>query len=206
MRVTTCMALAALHGTGHVDPECRGGGEDVIICEKKIRWLQFLKEFNCTATSSWTKNDDNHKYQSWRAWGSRVCKKQLDYIMWPRDFHSTTRYLNKVRQRTCDHFSVVVKIEGEDLRTKMGVKDWAGWIPRSDVENSKIQELVLCASGGRTEIREDEHNGLTALQQRLGKRRMRSRLPRQLSGTRTSSPCRTRSGRMRQRRHIAGTR
>ena len=49
-------------------------------------------------------------------------------------------------------FPVIVKIEGKDLRTKNGVKGWAGWIPGSEVEESKFQELVLCPSGDRTEI------------------------------------------------------
>ena len=53
-----------LHGpdsiewNGQYGPECKGGGEDVITHEKKIRWLQLLKEFNCTVTSTWTNNDD----------------------------------------------------------------------------------------------------------------------------------------------------
>ena len=53
---------------GLYGPECKGGGEDVITYEKKIRWLQILKEFNSTATSTWTNNDDNCEYHTWRAW------------------------------------------------------------------------------------------------------------------------------------------
>ena len=37
-------------------PECRGGGQDVVTHEK-VRWLQQLKEFKCTVTSTWTNND-----------------------------------------------------------------------------------------------------------------------------------------------------
>ena len=40
---------------------------------------------------------------------------------------------------------MVVKIEGKDPRTKKGVKGWAGWIPRSEIEKGKFQELVLCS-------------------------------------------------------------
>ena len=58
---------------------------------------------------------------------------------------------------------------GKDLRTKKGVRGWAGWIPRSEVEKSKFQELVLCPSEGRAEIREEEHDGLAVLQDRLEK-------------------------------------
>ena len=60
---------------------------------------------------------------------------------------------------------MIVTIEGKDLRTRNGVKGWAGW--RSEVEKSKFQELVLCPSGDRTEILEDEPDGLVALQARL---------------------------------------
>ena len=53
------------------------------------------------------------------------------------------------------------------MRTKKEVTVWAVWIPRSEVENSMFQELVLCPSGDRTEMRIDEHDGLFALQERL---------------------------------------
>ena len=87
--------------------------------------------------------------------------------MRPRDSRSTTWYLNKVRLRTWDHFPVIVKIEAKNLRTKKGVKGWAGWIPGYEVEKSKFQELVLCPSGDRTVILKDGHDGLVALQARL---------------------------------------
>ena len=74
--------------------------------------------------------------------------------------------LRGMRLRTWDHFTVV-KIERKDFRTK-GVTSWAGWIRRSEVEKSKFPKLVLCPCGDRTEIREDEHDGLVAaLQERL---------------------------------------
>ena len=124
-------------------PDCKGGGENVITYDK-MRWLQLLKEFNCTVTSTWTNNDDNCECHTWRACGSRVRKKQLDFHMGPRGLRSTTWYLNKFRLRTWDHFSVVVRIQGKEMRAKKGVRGWAAWIPRSEDEKSKFQELVLC--------------------------------------------------------------
>ena len=97
---------------------------------------------------------------------SRVCKKQLDEIMGPKDVPSTTWYLKKVRLRTWDRFPVIVKIEGRALRTKKGVKVWVGWIPGSEGEKSKFHELVLCPGGDRTEILEDGRDGLVALHER----------------------------------------
>ena len=71
---------------------------------RKLRWLQVLNDFNCAVT------DDHGEYHTWRAWGSRVRKKQNDYyVMGPRDFQCTTWYLNKTRLRTWDHFLEVVK-------------------------------------------------------------------------------------------------
>ena len=49
--------LDSIEWNGMYWPE--GGGEEVITYEKKIRWLQLLKELSCTVTSTWTKNDDN---------------------------------------------------------------------------------------------------------------------------------------------------
>jgi endonuclease/exonuclease/phosphatase family metal-dependent hydrolase len=117
--------LDSIDWYGMYGPECRGGGEDVTTYEKKVRWLQLLKEFKCTVTSTWADEGNDHEHHTWRAWGSRVRKKQLDYIMGPEDLRCTTWYLNKVRLRTWDHFPVVVKIEGRELATKKGVKGWS---------------------------------------------------------------------------------
>ena len=59
----------------------------------------------------------------------------------PEDIRSTTLYLNQVRFRTWDHFLVITRIEGRELRTKKRVKGWAGWIPVSHAEKAKFQEL-----------------------------------------------------------------
>ena len=75
---------------------------------------------------------------------SRVRKKQLDYMMAPRDLVFTTWYLNKTRIRTWDHFPVVVKIEKREMRVRKGKKGWAGWTPVSEDEERKFKELCLC--------------------------------------------------------------
>ena len=43
---------------GMYGPECRGGGEDVVTYEQKLRWLQQVKEVNYTVTSTWVDADD----------------------------------------------------------------------------------------------------------------------------------------------------
>ena len=48
-------------------------------------WLQLLRDFDCTVTSTWVDAVKLGESHTWRAWGSRVRKKQLDYIMRPRD-------------------------------------------------------------------------------------------------------------------------
>ena len=47
------------------------------------------------------------------------------------------------------------------------MQGWAGWIPRSEAENGKFQELVLCSSDDSTKIRKDGHDGLVVLQERI---------------------------------------
>ena len=47
--------------------DCKGGGEDAITHEK-MRWLQLLKDIDCTLTSTWTINEDNCEFHTWRAW------------------------------------------------------------------------------------------------------------------------------------------
>ena len=142
-----------------------------------MRWLQLFKESNCTVTSTWTNNEDNREHHTWRAWGSWVCKKQHDYIMGPKDLRSSTCYLNRVRVRTWDHFPVIVEIEERDPRKKKGVKDWVGWIPRSEVNDD------------RTKILKDGRDVWALCRIDWRKLRPRSRVPGQLCGTETSSPC-----------------
>ena len=101
--------LQGLDGTdwyGIFGLECLEGGEDVITYEKKLRWLQLLRDFDCTVTSTFVDDKNLGECHTWRAWGSRFRKKQLDYIMGPRDLVSTMWYMNKTRIRTWDHFPV----------------------------------------------------------------------------------------------------
>ena len=78
------------------DDEHRGLDSTVrtLLRIKKLRWFQLLQEFDCTVTSTWTNSEDTREFHTWRAWGSRVRKKQLDYVMGPKDIRSTTWYLN----------------------------------------------------------------------------------------------------------------
>ena len=83
-------------------PECRGGGEDVTTYDNTM----------VTAAEGVQLHSDHHldadsgEYHTWRAWRSRIRKKQVDYVMGPRDLRSATWYLNKVSLRTQDHFPV----------------------------------------------------------------------------------------------------
>ena len=94
---------------------CLGGGEDVVTYEKKMRWLQLLREFGCVVTSTWNETEAPGECFTWRAWRSRVRKKQLDYIIGPRDVCASTSFFSTTRIRTWDHFPVVVKIEGKEV-------------------------------------------------------------------------------------------
>ena len=63
---------------GIYGPECRGGEGDIFTYEKKWRWLQLLRELRCAVTSTWVEGREYDECFTWRAWGSRVCKKQND--------------------------------------------------------------------------------------------------------------------------------
>ena len=77
-------SLDSIEWCGMHGPEFRGGGEHTIAYEK-LRWLQPLKYFNCTVTSSWTNNEDHREFHTWRAWVSRVRRRPLDCIMGLKD-------------------------------------------------------------------------------------------------------------------------
>ena len=47
--------------------------------------------------------------------------------MGPKNVRSVTWYLNQVRIRTWDHFPVITRVDGRDIRIARGVKGWAGW-------------------------------------------------------------------------------
>ena len=147
-----------------------------------------MQDFNCTVTSTWTNNDDNREFHTWRAWGSWVRKKQLDYVMGPKDTRSMTWYLNQVRFRTWDHCPVITKIEGREFKIKRRVKSWAGWAPVSEAEKAKFQSLfsfleVTMAKAIHMKLRRvmDWPSYMTGWRVLL----QRSRLPRLRQGTGT---------------------
>ena len=87
---------------GHCELERLGGGEDEVTYHKKIRWLQLLKDFHCTVTSTWVDADDPGDCHTWRAWGSRVRKKKKGSHYGTSCLQSTTWFLSKIRLRTWD--------------------------------------------------------------------------------------------------------
>ena len=134
---------------------------------KNMRWFLLLKEFNCTVTSTGRVTVTIVKTTLGEPGDLEFGRINLIISWAPVIYALRTWYLNKVRLRTWDHFPVVVKIEGRDLRAKKGAKGWAGWIPNSEVEKCRFQELVLCSGDGRVGTPKDEDGGLVALQERL---------------------------------------
>ena len=66
---------------GMYGPACEGTADDIIAYEKKLRWFQLLKDFNCTVTSTWTNNEDSREFHTWRAWDHGVVRSSLT-ISW----------------------------------------------------------------------------------------------------------------------------
>ena len=119
----------------------------------KLIWFQLLKDFNCTVTSTWTNNEESHEFHTRWAWGSRGRKKRLDVFMSPKDLHCTNWYLNQARIRTWDHFPVIIKVEGREIRTKRRVKGWAGRAPVSDAEKALCAPAVTTAMTFRVRLK-----------------------------------------------------
>ena len=147
---------------GIYGPECLGGGEDVITSKKRLWRPQLLRDFDCTVSSTWVEAENLVECHTWRAWGSRVRKKQLDYIMVPHDHVFTTWYLNKTRIRTLDHFPVVVKIEGREMRMRKEKKRVGGLDSSFTRRGEEIQRTM-----SRSWCDANEVSGLEALQARL---------------------------------------
>ena len=101
----------------------------MVTCEKKLWWQQLLKDFDCTVPSTWVDAEYVGECHTWRAWASRVRKKQLNYIMGPRDLVFKTWCWNTTRIRAWDHVPVVVKIEGREIRVRKGKKGVGGLDP-----------------------------------------------------------------------------
>ena len=55
-------------GVGFMGLKCCGGGEDVITYEKKLRWLQLLRDFGFTVTRTWVDAENLGECHTWRAW------------------------------------------------------------------------------------------------------------------------------------------
>ena len=98
--------------------DCRGGCDNVTTYEK-LRWLQSQKECNCTVTSTWSDTDGRGDCHTWRAWGSRIREKQIVDNFWT----SRSSFCDVVSGlHTWDHFLVVVRIDGKELRTRRRVR------------------------------------------------------------------------------------
>ena len=155
---------------GMYGPACEGTADDMIAYEKKLRWFQLLKNFNCSVTSTWTNNEDCREFHTRRAWGSRGRKKQLDFYHGPNELALGDLVSKQVKIRTWDHFLVITRVEGQEIPTKKRVKGWAGWTPVSEGEVAKFQELVLHPQGALDEValREDvDGEGVVHLHDRL---------------------------------------
>ena len=95
------------NGMGCMDLSVKEVLGDFIEYEKKLSWIQLLKDFNCTVPSTWTNNEDNREVHTWRASGSLGRKKQLDYITGLENLRSVNWYLNQVSICTWDHLPVI---------------------------------------------------------------------------------------------------
>ena len=68
------MVWTALSGTGCMDLNAKAEARTRPLMRKKS-WLQQLKDFDCTVTSTWKNNEDNREFHTWQAWVSSLQKK-----------------------------------------------------------------------------------------------------------------------------------
>ena len=148
-------------------PECSAGSEDPSAYEIIEVATIIKKNFNCTVTT-WTNNEDNREFHTWRAWGSGVRKKAARLRHGPIG-HTLYDMVPELRLRTWDHFLVISRVQGRELKTKKCVKGWARWILTSEAEKTKFQELVLCPRSDQNAVACDaeEGEGLVLLHDRL---------------------------------------
>ena len=106
-----------------------------------------------------------------------------DYVIGPKNLRSVTCYLKQVRICTWDHFLVITRVEGREIRTKKRVNGWAGWTPVSEGEAVKFQELVLCPRGESDKAAPCEIEDGEGLVLPHDKLLLRSKLPRPRLGT-----------------------
>ena len=93
-------------------------------------------------------------------------QRQFGCIMWSRDLVFSTWYLNKTRNRTWDHFLVVVKIEEMEMRVRKGKK--GGWVgPQSKKMKRGNSNYCVCPEGSRSWCDASKVSGLEDLQARL---------------------------------------
>ena len=128
--------------------------------------------------------------------------------MGPKNLRSVTGCLNQVRIRTLDHFPVITRVEGREIRTKKRVKGWAGWTPVSQGEMVKSQELVLCPRSDHDEAapcETQDGEGLIRLHDRLVKAAAEIKAAATSSRNRKNFPYLMRSDRWRLMQPNAGT-
>ena len=77
-RIYTALTVSTGTGCLHQNAKKWRGRNHLL---EKLRWLQRMKDFDCTVTSTWTNNEGNREFHAWRAWRSLVWKTQLDFIM-----------------------------------------------------------------------------------------------------------------------------
>ena len=53
---------------GMYGPDCKAGGEDAIFYEK-IALVQLLRDCEWTVISTWTNDEDNCEFRTWRVFG-----------------------------------------------------------------------------------------------------------------------------------------
>ena len=94
-------------------------------------------------TSTWVSCDRQGELHTRRKWRKRGVKKHIDYIMGPRDL------LNKGRLGAWDHYPVVVKVEGKELKLVQGENGWAGWVSNTEEERRKLKTQVFCPEGSQ---------------------------------------------------------
>ena len=102
-------------------------------------------EFNCTVMSTWTNNENEDNRETTRFDDGSVGHSLCDVVL----EQGKTSYLGPFS------FDCQNRWEGPKKEVK-------GWIRRSEVENSKFQDLVLCPTDDSTEIRKDGRDGLVA--------------------------------------------
>ena len=115
---------------------------------KKLTWYGIMKEFNCKATSTWSKcgraketafthRQLGDKRQEW--------KSQLDYIIGPRERDDDVDIHNDVKLwDTWDHYPIYGVIQegksAEHFPEKKRTKKLTGWRPRTEAQKIELKK------------------------------------------------------------------